>query len=224
MHLAFLFLVDIHYNSDDLRGYLVAVIEFRRFYHYPDEVAVDRLYAVFALHEISGTQDTLKVVYVAFLVVLMDVYLIEKAFFHAVVLGAVAELFIEVFGNEHRALFKAYLKNDVVGYLDDCLIALFAFKNVVKQSVKGISYLAKFIRALYVEPCVHIAFFLFLEYPHDLVYRLCEPINKNNCQYGRNNNNNDRNIAYGLSRFIRSLLQACFIRYSKHCPAAGRNG
>ena len=98
MHTALLFAVDIDDNADYFGRSFVSVEELSSLYHYPYKVAVDAFYTVFALNKVRfGSEDTIHIVEIAFLVVLMDSDFVDKAFFERIVLCAEAEFLVKVF-------------------------------------------------------------------------------------------------------------------------------
>ena len=145
MHFALLFTVNINDNTDYLGRNFITVIELCGFYHYPDEITVDALYTVFALNKVCGSENTVKIRKVAFLIVLMYTELIDKAFLKSIVFRSEAEFLIKVFGNINSTLFVVDFKNDIVCHLNDSTVTLFTFKYVIKHRVESIAYLTEFV-------------------------------------------------------------------------------
>ena len=164
MHLAFLFLVDIHDNAHYFGWDFLTVKELGRLYHYPYKIAVYTLYTVLALNKICRTQYPVYISKVSVLIVLMDVKIIQEAFIYAVVLGTVAELLVKAFRNVNCVLFKVYFKNDIVCNFNDSIVPLFAFKNLVKRRVEGFSDLFELVVGTNVELRINIASLLLRQY------------------------------------------------------------
>ena len=145
--LALLSAVDIQHDSDDLLGIALLVAQRRGSDKHPDVVAVDVLHTVLIVLELLAVAELLEVLLIALCVLLVELRLEQEAVSEVVGRCAVAELLIEVIGEEYFVGLEIPLENDVVGHLRDGTVSVLADNDLVKQVVERTGHLTVLVVA-----------------------------------------------------------------------------